>query len=99
MVLQNFLEPSAKADEGYLGHPNKIKCPGNDVHPAGNGVMQGKVRVHHKMVNGQLKTWWMLSQVFCHHITMYGDVFWACAVVMQLSIENGEPLFEVEYTD
>ncbi len=28
---------------------------------------------------------------------MHGDVFRACAVVTQLTIENGEPLFEVEY--
>jgi hypothetical protein len=30
---------------------------------------------------------------------MHGDVFWACAVVTQLTIEHGKPLFEVEYTD
>jgi hypothetical protein len=30
---------------------------------------------------------------------MHGDVFWACAVVMQLTIQDGEPLFEVEYGD
>jgi hypothetical protein len=29
----------------------------------------------------------------------HGDVFRACAVVTQLTIENGEPLFEVEYED
>ncbi len=29
----------------------------------------------------------------------HGDVFLACAVVTQLTIENGEPLFEVEYED
>jgi hypothetical protein len=26
-----------------------------------------------------------------------GKVFQACAAVMQLTIENGEPFFEVEY--
>jgi hypothetical protein len=29
----------------------------------------------------------------------HGKVFRACAVVMQLTIENGEPRFEVEYED
>ncbi len=62
-------------------------------------VMQGRVRACHKTLNGRLKTWGILSQVFRHHITMHGNVFRACAVVMQLTIENREPLFEVEYTD
>jgi hypothetical protein len=30
---------------------------------------------------------------------MQGDVFRACAVVTQLTVENGVPLFEVEYGD
>jgi hypothetical protein len=29
----------------------------------------------------------------------HGNVFQACAVVTQLTIENDEPLFEVEYKD
>jgi hypothetical protein len=29
----------------------------------------------------------------------HGDVFPACVVVTQLTIENGEPHFEVEYED
>ena len=99
--MRNFLEPGERieANEGYRGHPNKIKCPRNDVNPADNRVMQGRVRARHETLNGRLKTWGILSQVFRHHITMHGNVFWACAVMTQLTIENGEPLFEVEYTD
>jgi len=51
------------------------------------------------MLNGRLKNWGILSQVFRHHIMTHGDVFRACAGVTQLTIENGEPLFEVEYGD
>jgi hypothetical protein len=100
-VLRNSLEPGERvgADEGYRGHPDKIKCPGNDVNPAENRAMQGRVRARHEMLNGRLKTWGILSQVFRHHITMHGNVFQACAVVTQLTIENGEPLFEVENAD
>jgi hypothetical protein len=29
----------------------------------------------------------------------HGDVFRACAVLTQLTVENGKPLFEVEYED
>ena len=99
-VLRNFLEPGERveADEGYRGHPDKIKCPGNDMNPAENRGMQGRVRARHEMLNGRLKKE-ILSQVFRHHIMMHGDVFRACAVVTQLTIENGKPLFEVEYDD
>jgi hypothetical protein len=87
-VLCNFLEPGerVKADKGYRGHPDKIKCPGNDINPEENRAMQGRVRARHKTLNGRLKTWGILSQVFRHHITMHGNVFWACAVVTQLTI-------------
>ncbi len=100
-VLRNFLEPGERveANEGYRGHPDKIKCPGNDTNPAENRGMQGRVRARHKTLNGRLKNWGILSQVFRHHIMMHGDVFRACTVVTQLTIKNGEPLFEVEYGD
>jgi hypothetical protein len=61
--------------------------------------MQRSVRAHHKMLNGWLKNWGILSQVYRHDIMWRGDVFRRCAVVTQLTIENGEPLFEVEYKD
>ncbi len=100
-VLRNFLEPveRVEADEGYRGHPDKIKCPGNDANLAENWGMQGRVRARHETLNERLKNWGILSQVFRHHIMMHGDVFRACAVVTQLTVKNGEPLFEVEYGD
>ena len=57
--------------------------------------MQGRVRARHETLNGWLKNWGILSQVFRLHIMMHGDVFRACTVVTQLTVENGEPLFEV----
>jgi hypothetical protein len=101
-VLRNFLEPGERVeadDEGYRGHPDKIKCPGNDANPTENWAMQGRVRARHETLNGRLKNWGILSQVFHHHIMTHGDVFRACAVVTQLIVENGEPLFEVEHKD
>jgi hypothetical protein len=61
--------------------------------------MQGRVRARHETLNGRLKNWGILSQVYRHVIMKHGDVFQACAVVTQLTVENGEPLFEVEYAD
>ncbi len=74
-VLRNFLEPGepVETDEGYRGHPDKIKCPENDMNPAENRAMQGRVRARHETLNGRLKTWGILSQ-FRHHITMLQDI-------------------------
>jgi hypothetical protein len=93
-VLRNFLKPGERveADEGYRGHPDKIKCPGNDANPAENRRMQGRGRARHETLNGRLKNWGILSQFFRHYIMTHGDVFRACAVVTQLTVENGEPL-------
>jgi hypothetical protein len=60
---------------------------------------EGRVRARHKTLNGWLKNWGILSQVFRHNIMMHSDVFRVCAVVTQLTIQDGEPLFEVEYGD
>jgi hypothetical protein len=100
-VLRHFLDPGERveADEGYIGHLDKIKCPQNVGNPAEKWAMQGRVRVRHKMLNMRLKNWGILSQVYRPDIMRHGDVFRACAVVTQLTIESGEPLFEVEYKD
>ena len=49
IVLANCLEPGegVEADNGYVGRPDKIKCPKNDCSPAENWVMQGIARTHH----------------------------------------------------
>jgi hypothetical protein len=100
-VLHHFLDPGdqIEANEGYVGHPTKIKCPQNVGNPVEKWAMQARVRARHKMLNRQLKDWGILSQVYPHDIMWHGYVFRACAVVMQLTIDNGEPLFEVECKD
>jgi hypothetical protein len=99
--LAHFLEPGERveADDGYRGYAEKIKCPKNDVNPPKNLKMQGCVRARHETINGRLKNWGILSQVFRHDIRRHGDVFRACAVITQLAIKHGEPLFSVEYKD
>jgi hypothetical protein len=98
-VVHHFLDPGERveADEGYVGHPDKIKCPQNVGNLAEKWAMQGRVRARHETLNRWLKNWGILSQVYRHDIMQHGDVFWACAVVTQLTIKNGEPLFDVEY--
>ncbi len=54
-----FLDPGERveADEGYVGHPEKIKCPQNVGNLAEKWAMQGRVRAGQEMLNGRLKNW------------------------------------------
>ncbi|KAL9180930.1 hypothetical protein ACHAXT_009735 [Thalassiosira profunda] len=87
-----------EADDGYRGDV-KIKCPGNFTNPAENLRMQGLVRSRHETFNGRMKQWDILSVQYRHDLSTHGTVFRAIAVITQLSIHNGEPLFPVEYKD
>jgi hypothetical protein len=85
------------ANNGYMGHVDKIKCPNNDCNPVENLGMQIAARSCHKTLNRCLKNWGILEKVYRHNITVHGTIFYACAVITQLTIPNREPLFEVEY--
>ena len=61
--------------------------------------MQGIARSCHETLNGRLKVWGILGNVYRHNFREHGMVFYACAIITQLAIANGEPLFEVEYGD
>ena len=56
-------------------------------------------RLCHETFNGRLKNWGIFERVYRHDITVHGTVFYACAVITQLSFAKREPLFEVEYGD
>jgi hypothetical protein len=56
----------AEADNGYVGHPNKIKCPNNDCNPERNLGMQSAARSRHETFNGCLKNWEILERTYRH---------------------------------
>jgi len=100
-VLRHLLEPGERveADNGYVGAADKIKCPGNPCNPAENEGMQSHARYHHETINGHFKMWGILQQTYRHDIRRHGEVFRAIAIMTQLAISNGSPLFSVEYED
>ncbi len=49
--------------------------------------MQARKRAWHEMLNGQLKTWGILSQIFRHNIFLHGNVFQACALETELTMD------------
>ncbi len=89
-----------EADDGYIGDaPYKVKCPASLTNPDETQAMQSIVRMRQETINMRLKQWEILKQVYRHDITKHGYVLRAVAVavVVQVAIENGEPLFQVDY--
>ena len=57
------------------------------------------IRARHETVNGRFKDWRCLKQQWRHSLEKHGAVFRAVAGVVQVAIQNGEQLFQVEYND
>lgn len=87
-----------EADDGYEPHaPQYVKCPKCIANDPERESMQQKVRSRHETVNKRFKQWKILREEYRHNIEDHGSVFRAVAVLTQLAIEKGEPLYEVDY--
>lgn len=57
-------------------------------------------RRRHETANGRIKMFGMVKDHFRHDISLHGMCYRACAVLVQLAIVHGKPLFQVpEYRD
>jgi hypothetical protein len=102
--MMSFLEPfeRVEADDGYSGEdPGKIKSAGSALHnPTEHRKLERqRVRSRHETVNKRFKQFKCIQSRFRHNVKHHGDCFYAVAVLTQLMIENGHPLFQVEYSD
>ena len=78
--------------------PTYIKCPKSFTAAVEETqAMQARVCMRQETVNKRFKHFGILKQVFRHYIPDHGDVF--RAVLTQISILNGEPLFSTGYRD
>lgn len=103
LVWQEILKKIKQADDEYLragNNPLLAKVPGAFAADRSKLVVQSTVRACHETVNKRFKQWEALSGVFCHPLHKFSIVFDAVVLSTQLSLENGEPLFQVvEYND
>lgn len=89
-----------EADKGYRGEPECVCVPNHNVFLNRVGRRQKTlVRARHETLNKRLKQWRCLHDTFRHDLVKHGPVFRAVAVIVQVSLENGEPLFSVPYDD
>ena len=88
-----------EANDGYVGEsPFRAKVPKAVLScPSEADAFQRRVQGRHETINARLKAYAILHEVFRHDITQHGYVFRAVAVLVQLSIKNGDPLFSVHY--
>jgi hypothetical protein len=57
------------------------------------------VRSRHETLNKRYKDWGALRRLYRHSPVSHSKVMHAIANIVQVTILNGEPLFEVEYQD
>ena len=77
----------------------KVKCPGTCVDLPEDLAEQSRVRSRHETLNGWFKCWEILKQTFAT-ISQIMVLICDIAVVIQLSIDEGQKLFSVaEYID
>lgn len=90
-----------EGDDGFIGEcPKHVKCPKSFVREEQMLAMQSRVRSRHEYCNKRLKQFGCLKERFRHHdFNKHAICFRAVAVLTQLAIEAGEPLWDVEYSD
>ena len=92
------LNEMVEADNGYDGEEWHIRTPSN--HRSKNEKkMKRRAARRHETMNERLKNFNVLSDDFRLPLERHSSCFRAVAVITQLNIEGGEPLFEVEYHD
>lgn len=101
--LKHKLDPNemVEADAGYRGEPNKCRVPADYQH-ARHKRQKCRARARQETVNRRFKQFGVLSQRFRHRVTcenlsLHKTVFEAVVVITQLTINNGDRLFPVNF--
>ena len=97
--LRNFLDPSERveADDGYIGdQPKYCKTPGGFSSRTENiDEKRRRIRARHETVNLRLKHFCILNKTYRHNLKDHAFVFGTVAVLVQLSLENSDPLLDL----
>ena len=81
-------------DLGYRGEPTTINTP-----HVGSEEYQDEmkeIRARHETVNKRLKNWGVMKKPFRHETSFHNVCFEAVAVLTQILMESGKPLFQIE---
>ncbi|KAL7547299.1 hypothetical protein ACHAWF_016650 [Thalassiosira exigua] len=93
-------DEKAEADRGYGGEREHITTPHDDIYRSSRESYNASVtRARHETVNDRFKKFGVLTKTFRHTLLKHSACFRAVAVITQLKLESGNPLFEVNYSD
>ena len=84
-------------DSGYQGdHKCKLPKEGNCKRQR---KAMGSLRARHETINGRLKNWGCLNEVWRHHQDKHEIAFKAVLVITQIELIKRDPLFDVKFKD
>lgn len=86
-----------EADFGYRGEDAHVSTPDDFADNVFTYNAKAEARARHECINGKLKSFSALKQVFRHHHHHHAAVFTAVAVLTQLEIDNGGATYDVHY--
>lgn len=90
-VGELYVGEKVLADKGYQDMNHFIN---SRIYPATAGL-QKQILARHETVNGRLKKFNLLNSPFRHTLEFHSVCFYAIANIVQMAIENGEPLFKL----
>lgn len=93
--LKRMLSPAEKvvADKGYRGECRVMTSL--QARTVEHHELMNTARARHETVNGRLKAWSILKDVFRHPLDKHHIAFRSVIVIEQIEIENGHPPFQV----
>jgi hypothetical protein len=97
LKLKTLLPPGEKieANDGYRGDERTSTTL--DARNMRESLMKDRARSRHETVNRRFKQFNCLSQIFRHEKEKHAFCFEAVAVITEIGIESGEPLYKIRY--
>lgn len=87
-----------EADKGYRGEDLFVSVP-EDYRNEEHKKAKNHARARHEQVNQRFKQFQCLHQTFRNDISKHTNIFWAAAVVVQLSLQFEQKIiWQVDYT-
>ena len=86
-----------EADQGYVGQLNKIHVKYELGVSENQFEAKARARARGETINGRFKNFCVLMDRYRHKISMHSFVFWAVAVLTQISLTTVSPTFKVNY--
>ena len=93
-IASSGVKYRAIGDRGYRGEPELLSVPSSHDNEAVR-EFKGRAMSRQETFNARLKNFDCLDERFRHGIEKHADCFFACAVIVQLQMDLGFPVFQV----